>query len=115
MPSSRNPLAAIVERDHVVEGAAPHVFHAGDLGEKRGELPDPLLEGMDAREGLRLLLKSSANDAPSRCRNREGATMHSEDLKVARKWRATVRASVAIAAIEGGLPAAGLALRESIW
>ena len=46
-------VAAIVKRDHGIQPRA-HVFHAGHLGEERGEFPDALLECVYARQGLRL-------------------------------------------------------------
>ena len=105
-------VAAIVERDHVVE-ARPHVFHAGDLGEKRGELPDPLFEGMHASQRFRLFLEQLGevmrHHRGAGTGRRHNALRGFEGVEEMARHGARF---VAIAAVEGGLPTAGLALRE---
>ncbi len=99
-----------MERHHIFQ-VRPHVFHAGDLGEEGGELKNPLLQGMNARQRLRILAEQLGemvhdhggagarrhHDAFGGCEGIEEVARHNPRL-------------VAVAAVEGRLPATGLVL-----
>ena len=107
-------VAAIVKRDHVFHARA-HVFHAAPPAVRNVENSQTvLLDRVDARQRLRLLVEEFRE--MMRDHGGAGAGRHHDALARCRTYLQEVARHGAgfraIAAVEGGLPAAGLVFRK---
>ncbi len=106
------PVAAVVERDDVFEARA-HVFHLRDFGEEGRELVHALRQRVDARQRFGLFVEQIgemvADHRSARARGNHDVFAGFERLQKVPRHGARF---VAIAAVEGGLSAAGLVFGE---